>query len=169
MGEWGVSVRLAGMSPAAARTDRPCTGEQSDGAVTAIPRAEDAAKPLIYSCSGCSSAAQLANHLAIRMDREGEAEMSCIAGLGGDVRPLVRTAAKAAESGRPIIMIDGCPLHCGRHTLARHGIQADLHWDLSRMQVGKEKHVDFDPADAARLEPELTEAVRACQACAVRR
>lgn len=108
-------------------------------------------KPLIYSCSGCSSAAQLANHLAIRMDRRQAAEMSCIVGVGGDVKPLVRTA----KSGRPIIMLDGCPLQCGRHTLARHGLKADLHWDLSKMGVRKEKHVDFDPADAARLEPKL--------------
>jgi len=120
-------------------------------------------QPLIYSCSGCSSAAQLANHLAVRMDREGEAEMSCIVGLGGDVRPLVRTGKKAAESGRPIVMIDGCPLQCGRHTLARHGITPDLHWDLSQKEVPKKKHVDFDPADAARLKPELTDAIRACQ------
>ena len=40
--------------------------------------------PLVYSCSGCSSAAQLANHVALRLDRAGVAEMSCIAGVGGD-------------------------------------------------------------------------------------
>ena len=108
-------------------------------------------QPLIYSCSGCSSAAQLANNLAIRMDRLGTAEMSCIAGLGGDVKPLVRLA----KSGRPIVMLDGCPLQCGRRTLARHGIEPDLHWDLSRLGVSKEKHVDFDPADAERLKPKL--------------
>lgn len=114
-------------------------------------------KPLIYSCSGCSSAAQLANHLAIRMDRQEAAEMSCIVGLGGDVKPLVRTA----KSGRPIVMIDGCPLQCGKHTLARHGLKADLHWELSKKGVRKAKHVDFEAADAARLEPELQEAVQA--------
>lgn len=108
-------------------------------------------KPLIYSCSGCSSAAQLANHLAIRMDRRQAAEMSCIVGVGGDVKPLVRTA----KSGRSIIMLDGCPLQCGKHTLARHGLKADMHWDLSKMGVRKEKHVDFDPEDATRLESEL--------------
>ena len=27
--------------------------------------------PLVYSCSGCSSAAQMANHVALRLDREG--------------------------------------------------------------------------------------------------
>ncbi|WP_258292173.1 putative zinc-binding protein, partial [Escherichia marmotae] len=31
-------------------------------------------RPLVYSCSGCSSAAQMANHLALRLDRAGQAE-----------------------------------------------------------------------------------------------
>lgn len=114
-------------------------------------------KPLIYSCSGCSSAAQLANHLALRMDREVHAEMSCIVGLGGDVRPLVRTA----QSGRPIVMLDGCPLQCGLHALARHGLRPALHWDLSRLGVEKKKHVDFRPEDSARLAPKLAEEIDA--------
>ena len=37
--------------------------------------------PIIYSCSGCSNVAQLANTLAVRLDRAGLAEMSCIAGV----------------------------------------------------------------------------------------
>ena len=114
-------------------------------------------KPLIYSCSGCSSAAQLANWLALSVDRGGHAEMSCIVGLGGDVKPLVRLA----KSGRVIAMLDGCALQCGKHTLARHGLTPALHWDLSRRGVRKLKHVDYDAADAARLEPELTEAIKA--------
>ena len=71
--------------------------------------------PLVYSCSGCSSAAQLANHVALRLDRCGAAEMSCIAGVGGDVPHLMKTA----RSGRPIIALDGCPLVCVKSTLAR--------------------------------------------------
>lgn len=116
-----------------------------------------ATQTLIYACSGCSSAAQLTNHLAVRMDREGHAEMSCVVGLGGDVKSLVRVAA----SGRPIVMLDGCPLQCGKHTLARHGLAPAVHWDLSRMGVRKLKHVDFNPEDAARLAPQLVQAIRA--------
>ncbi|HOO09571.1 MAG TPA: putative zinc-binding protein, partial [Cyclobacteriaceae bacterium] len=63
----------------------------------------DGEKPLVYSCSGCSSAAQMANYLAIKLDRAGLAEMSCIAGVGGNVKNLVRTA----KSGRKLIAIDG--------------------------------------------------------------
>lgn len=75
---------------------------------------------LVYSCSGCSSAAQLANHLAVRLDRNGDAEMSCIAGLGGHVKSLIRTAQNAVASGRPILDIDGCPLACVKKSLAQH-------------------------------------------------
>ena len=69
------------------------------------------ALPLVYACSGCSSVAQLANHCAIRLDREGWAEMSCISGVGGGVALLV----KLARSGRPILALDGCALGC-EHT-----------------------------------------------------
>jgi uncharacterized metal-binding protein len=103
--------------------------------------------PLVYACSGASSAAQMANHLAVKLDRLKVAEMSCIAGVGGDVKPLVRTA----KSGRAIIALDGCPLQCAAHILKRHGLQADKHYDLSQMGVSKKYHEDFDPAQAARL------------------
>ncbi|HPY29199.1 MAG TPA: putative zinc-binding protein [Verrucomicrobiota bacterium] len=110
--------------------------------------------PLVYSCSGASSAAQMANHLAVKLDRLQVAEMSCIAGVGGDVKPLVRTA----KSGRPIIALDGCPLHCTAQILKRHGLVADQHYDLSKMGVKKRAHEDFDPAEAARVLQQLLEA-----------
>ena len=107
----------------------------------------EAKLPLVYSCSGASSAAQMANYMAVRLDRLKAAEMSCIAGVGGEVKPLVRTA----KSGRPIIALDGCPLHCAARILKRHGINADKHYDLSEMGVKKKMHEDFDPEEAKRL------------------
>lgn len=97
--------------------------------------------PIVYSCSGCSSAAQTANMIAIKMDREDIAEMSCIAGVGGDVKPLVRTA----KSGRDIIAIDGCPLACCKSSLARHDVQPKYHFDLSKFDVPKIIGEDPDP------------------------
>ena len=112
--------------------------------------------PLVYSCSGASSAAQMANHIAIRLDRMGVAEMSCIAGVGGNVKPLVRTA----RSGRPILALDGCPLHCAARILQRHGIQPLWHVDLSQYGVPKLRHEDFDPQLAARMLEEVRERLR---------
>ena len=103
--------------------------------------------PLVYSCSGCSSAAQLANHVAVRLDRSGVAEMSCIAGIGGDVPSLL----KSARSGRPIIALDGCPLVCVKSSLARHGIVPDRHYQLQQYGVKKRQHEDFDLAQASTV------------------
>lgn len=116
---------------------------------------------LVYSCSGCSSAAQLANHLAVRLDRNGDAEMSCIAGLGGQVKSLIRTAKRAVACGRPILAIDGCPLACVKHSLAQHGIAPNHHLQLDTHGVRKVQHADFDDALARRLLDELTQQVRA--------
>lgn len=102
---------------------------------------------LVYSCSGCSSAAQLANHVALQLDRRGVAEMSCIAGVGGDVPSLVKLAC----SGRPIIALDGCQLQCVRNTLARHAITPDRHFQLQEQGVRKKLHQDFDPEQAEEV------------------
>ena len=114
---------------------------------TAATDPASAALPLVYSCSGCSSAAQLANHVAVRMDRTGMAEMSCIAGVGGDVPKLV----KLATSGRPILALDGCPLECVRNSLQRHAITPTRHYQLHKYGVKKRNHQDFDAEQAAQV------------------
>jgi len=103
--------------------------------------------PLVYSCSGCSSAAQLANELAIRLDRGRVAEMSCIAGVGGNVKKLVNTA----RSGRPILAIDGCALACTRACLAERGVTPEQHVILTEYGARKRYHQDFDRIEADRL------------------
>jgi uncharacterized metal-binding protein len=89
--------------------------------------------PLVYSCSGCSNVAQLANDLAVVLDREGHAQMSCIAGVGGDVKGLV----KLAKSGRPIMAIDGCKIACVQKTLARHNVTPQWHLELTSFGIKK--------------------------------
>lgn len=103
--------------------------------------------PLVYSCSGCSSAAQLTNHVALQLDRAGLAEMSCIAGVGGDVPKLV----KLARSGRPILALDGCHLACVRNSLAQRGVRPDVHLVLSEFGVTKRYHAEFDSNQAEEI------------------
>ena len=96
--------------------------------------------PLVYSCSGCSNVAQLANDLAIELTVLGIAEMSCISGVGGHVRPLV----KLAKSGRPIIAIDGCPLSCVASCLNQHNIKATHHFELTNtMNLQKRQYLSL--------------------------
>ncbi|MDX9717795.1 MAG: putative zinc-binding protein [Thauera sp.] len=100
--------------------------------------------PLVYACSGCSSAAQMANHVALRLDHEGEAEMSCIAGVGGNVPALV----KIARSGRPILALDGCALECTKSSLTERGVAPSIHLLLNEQGVKKRYASDFDPEEA---------------------
>jgi uncharacterized metal-binding protein len=114
---------------------------------------------IVYSCSGSSNVAQLANHIAVRLDRLGIAEMSCIVGVGGGVKSLVRTAT----SGRRIIAIDGCPLACCETVLAARGIDPERIVRLHARGLRKRQHVDFDAEEResvfrevlAELEPLL--------------
>jgi uncharacterized metal-binding protein len=107
-----------------------------DGGLLRETQQRYARLPLVYACSGCSSAAQLANQLALRLDHQHMAEMSCIAGVGAGVKPLVRTA----QTGRAILALDGCPLQCVRHALAQQGVQPTVHVDFSDHRISKDLH-----------------------------
>jgi len=98
----------------------------------------------------------MANSIALRLDREGHAEMSCIAGVGGGVKPLVRTA----KSGRPIIALDGCGLKCVEHCLARHGVVAGRHYVLSEFGVEKKKQHLFSPDEVEGVYETLLSEIR---------
>lgn len=89
--------------------------------------------PVVYACSGCSDAGELADRIARRLTREGAAEMSCLAGIGGRVKPLVNKA-NAAER---ILAIDGCPLNCTRHTLELAGFKNFDHLELHTLGLRK--------------------------------
>lgn len=74
---------------------------------------------VVYACSGSSDAGELADRIARQLTRDGVAEMSCLAGIGGRVKSLVNKAASAER----ILAIDGCPLNCTRHTLELAGFK----------------------------------------------
>lgn len=99
-------------------------------------------RPLIYACSGCSDVAQLANNAAVRLDHTGDYEMSCISGVGGKVKALVKTA----RSGRPITVIDGCPLHCASACL--NNVDVRPHRHIRLYEYGFKKHYGQSYDDA---------------------
>jgi uncharacterized metal-binding protein len=115
--------------------------------------------PLVYSCSGCSSIAQLANQVAVQLDREQVAEMSCIAGVGGGVKSLV----KKAQSGRKIIALDGCQLQCVKHCLAQHQLEATHHYTLTDYGIKKKYHTDFDAAAVDGIKQKVVDGLRGCE------
>lgn len=65
--------------------------------------------PLVFACSGCSFAGKLADDMARHLDRAGDAEMSCLAGIGAR-----RPGFLAKLRARDVWVIDGCPIECAR-------------------------------------------------------
>jgi uncharacterized metal-binding protein len=94
---------------------------------------EQKEKPIVYSCSGCSNLAQMAHNISLNLDGDGIAEMSCIAGVIGKVGPIM----DLANSGRPIIAIDGCSLSCTKSCLESSDLKADYYYLIS--DLGFEK------------------------------
>jgi uncharacterized metal-binding protein len=107
----------------------------------------DSKLALVYSCSGCSSVAQLANVCAVRLDREARAEMSCISGVGGGVPSLL----KLAQSGRPILALDGCALSCVSACLNNAGVTEFHHLVLNREGAKKRFHSDPSAEEESRV------------------
>lgn len=104
-------------------------------------------KPLVYACSGCSNVAQLANDVALTLDRSGVMQMSCISGVGGNIKSIV----KLAKSGRPILALDGCKLNCVKESLAQQHLVPTWHIELTKLGYKKQEQADCDLADSYRL------------------
>jgi uncharacterized metal-binding protein len=98
----------------------------------------------------------MANEIALRFDREGRAEMSCIAGVGGGVPVMVRKA----RSGREIIALDGCPLCCVKSCLNKEGVSPSVHETLSDYGVRKQRCA-FDAVETDEVMKQVIENVEA--------
>src|ERR1017187_11011462 len=103
---------------------------------------------VVYACSGCSDAGEIADRIARQLTREGVAQMSCLAGIGGRVKSLLSTAEKAER----ILVVDGCPLNCARHTLELAGFKKFDHLELHKIGIRKGSCPVSEERDAAGVE-----------------
>ncbi|QDU89751.1 DGC domain protein [Pirellulimonas nuda] len=104
--------------------------------------------PLLFACSGCSNAGQLADQLARELDRRGIAEMSCLAGLGASKPHFLKKLSQ-----REVWVIDGCAIACGLGVFAVLGEHTDVHIRLHELGVRKNA-----PLPAGRQLEELIDA-----------
>ena len=92
---------------------------------------------MLLPCSGGSNVGQISNEVARKLTVDGSGLMFCLAGLGGDVEPLM----ERAKSAERILVIDGCPVACAKKVLDRHGI---AHEWLELTSLGIEKCPDLE-------------------------
>ena len=111
------------------------SNSSSPGANAAPESNATSRKPatVVYACSGCSDAGEIADRVARRLAREGAAQMSCLAGIGGRVKSLLLKAERAER----ILAVDGCPLNCAAHTLELAGFDQFDHLELHQIGLRK--------------------------------
>ena len=89
--------------------------------------------PLIYSCSGAADVGAIADQAARRLAQKGYGNMSCLAGVGGRVPNLM----KSARSAPLIFAIDGCPLACAKNCLESAGFSRVVHLEIGDLGMKK--------------------------------
>ena len=88
--------------------------------------------PILFACSGCSNAGQLANDLAVEFDRRGIAEMSCLAGVGAGKELFLKRLRD-----REVWVIDGCPIDCSLGVFDQVREHVDVHIRLNDFNIKK--------------------------------
>ncbi len=91
------------------------------------------APKLIFTCSGAADVGEIADQAARKLSKDGSGKMYCMAGLGGDVGPIVETTRMAST----ILAIDGCSADCVKKTLERLGFTDYLHMRVTDLGLEK--------------------------------
>jgi uncharacterized metal-binding protein len=88
---------------------------------------------LIYACSGVADVGELSDQVARKLSKNGVGKMSCLAGIGGRVSGLLKSAEAASE----ILIMDGCKLNCALKTMQEAGFKNIKHLCLDDLGFKK--------------------------------
>lgn len=105
---------------------------------------EPAAKVIVYACSGASNLGQLANEIAVRLDRLGLAELACATEVGAQ-------DGDGQNSSKPVLAISGCTSGCCFAMLEQHGVDVSRSVILAERGIAKAKHVLVDDDSTERV------------------
>jgi uncharacterized metal-binding protein len=73
---------------------------------------------LLYACSGAANTGYLADSVSRRLAKLGVGKMTCLAAVGAGLSGFLESARSAGEN----LVIDGCPVACGKKIFGNLGI-----------------------------------------------
>jgi uncharacterized metal-binding protein len=76
-----------------------------------------ASEHIVLSCSGASDVGQISDLVARKLSKEGVRKMNCLAVVGAGIDKSIRDFKT-----KNILVIDGCPVDCGKRILEKNGI-----------------------------------------------
>ncbi len=94
----------------------------------------DAATKLVYACAGAANTGYLADQVARKLNRDGAGNMTCLAAVGADLSGFIESAKSADRN----IVIDGCPVACGKKIFEAKGLEF-AHFVTTDFGVEKKK------------------------------
>ncbi len=98
---------------------------------------------IVLACSGASDVGQISDLTARKLRDCGIFKMSCLALVGAGIEESIENFKKS-----DLLVIDGCPMDCGKKIMERHGIKDYKYLRLSDVGLAKGK----SPANEDNLE-----------------
>jgi uncharacterized metal-binding protein len=89
---------------------------------------------LLYACSGAANTGLLADQVMRKLNRDGVGDSTCLAAVGADLSGFVESARSATKN----IVIDGCPVACGKRIFEARGLSFE-HFVMTEFGVEKGK------------------------------
>ena len=107
---------------------------------------------LIFACSGAADVGEVSDRAARKLSKDGIGAMFCLAGIGGQVEPIM----KKTHSASRILAIDGCNLDCVKSCLENAGFTEFEYIRVTDLGLEKSKS-PANEENVARVTAKATE------------
>jgi uncharacterized metal-binding protein len=111
----------------------------------------------VVACSGASNVGQIANQAAIDLAKEKVAGFFCLAGVGGHIEGMLKSAKEADL----MVAIDGCPVQCAAKTLQHADIEPAIQVIVTELGIEKSHDIAIDKADCSKVVEKVKEELAA--------
>ncbi len=111
----------------------------------------------VVACSGASNVGQIANQAAIELAKENVAGFFCVAGVGGHIPGMVKSAKEAGL----MIAIDGCPVQCAAKTLQHAEIEPAVQIIVTELGIEKSQDLFADEKACSKVIEKVKEELAA--------
>ncbi|PKQ62227.1 hypothetical protein BZG02_12980 [Labilibaculum filiforme] len=99
---------------------------------TKLSECDEKSTKVVFACSGAADVGELSDLVARKLQRDGKAQMKCLAFVGAGIPELIDSVR-----GAKIIVIDGCPKDCGKLMMFEKGIRGFTHLRLTELGYHK--------------------------------
>lgn len=94
----------------------------------------ESAVKTVFSCSGAADLGEISDLVARKLNRDQIRQMKCLAFVSAGITEMIDSVKDSN-----MLVIDGCPLDCGRITMEKNGLTNFCHMRLTDLGYEKGK------------------------------